>query len=112
MRQVSVSHQEGVSGVHQIDIVQTWCQSLVWTIQQKSQGIPCLVVSHWVPTDFCGVAGSQEVIRARPAEIIRPKHTKTGHVKGGFYTGWVCEEKNGPHLHTTQLSLPQILPGA
>ena len=64
-----------MSGVHQIDIgsISVGVESEV--TQQKSQHIPSLHAICWVPTDLCGVVGSQEAIRVRLAEILRPKQT-------------------------------------
>ena len=53
-----------------------------------SQGTPSLAATCWVLAHLCGGAGSQGVIRVRPAELITPKQTKI----------WPCDGRSPSRL--------------
>ena len=82
-----MSHQVGVSCIHQTD---TYSNSKVSAgseaTQQNSQGTPRPLTTCWVPMDLCCEVRSQGVIKVRLEEFIRTKQTMI----------WPCE---GRALH-------------
>ena len=76
--------------------------------RQKSQGIPSLSAACRVPTDFCGGAESQGVIRARPGQFVRPKQTRFGHMKRRLCTGQACKGQMAPVLETHNSVRPRF----
>ena len=76
-----MSHEVGLSGVHQSDTGSNSCQCESEASQQKSQGTSRLAATCWLLADLCGGARSQGVVRVRPTELIRPKQINV----------WPCE---------------------
>lgn len=68
-----------------------------------SQGMPSLTATCWVPTDICGGAESQGIVRRRLAEFIRSIRPRFGYVKGGLCTGRACEGKIALFLESHNL---------
>ena len=65
-----------------------------------------------MPTELCGGAGSQEVVRVRPAEFIRTNPIVIWPHKGRALHRLDVQGQNVPCPRATQLSLSKILPGA
>ena len=63
-------------------------------IQQMSQGVSSLAATLWVPADLCGGPWSQEIIRVRQAEFIRPKEIKIWLCEKRAQHQWGVQEKN------------------
>ena len=65
-----------MNDIQQIDRFKRGASAGSEATQQMSQGISSVAATWQVPADLCGGAGSQGVIRVRPAKFIRPKWTK------------------------------------
>ena len=71
-----MSYQIRAIGIYQIDTGSTLVSVLgLRPLIKLSQDITSLAVTCWVLTQPCGGLESQEVVRGRSAEVIRPKQT-------------------------------------
>ena len=76
--------------------------------EQVSRYIPSL--SLWVLTDMCGGVELQRGIRVRPAEFIKPKQPRFGHVKDRFCISLVWKKNISLIQEPHNSSLSQIQP--
>lgn len=81
-----MSHQAGATGVYQINAGSNSVPVLDQRTLKMSPGTPNLSANLPMPIDICGGTGSQEVIRVRSEEFIRPKYVKIW-CKGGLCAG-------------------------